>query len=758
MDRYAMIILFILLCTCSLGTCMLGATNFVTGKVVNHEGIGLEYATVSFQTTDSVYVNRVTTDGAGQYFAELNRTGDIIAEFRALGYVPTTLKISINNDTTTIPPVILELSNNTLSEVTVSGSLMTRVDNHLLIIPDRMSVKHSFSAYQLLYNIKLPGFDVVPQSGIVKLFGNNVSLYIDGQPADYNLVKNLRSKDVEKIEYHDIPTGRYSQDYAAINFITKKYKFGGYANLDAQQCIGHLNGTYEAYAQIASGNTKYHVSGGYSMWDMSRDSKFSSETYKFQENPVVREDQTNGGNTKRNNEYGQFRIENSSNKRQFSIQASMVHSRNSKDMNNVLKYSSPYDILETSYSRSKENYTSPSISGYAYIFLPANQWLSISAATSYTNRSMNSLYSVEDNSIPNGAKEDYFTASSSFSYGKTFKHNNSFFAVISESFTSTSIDYDGSFNSWKHMWDSKFNGTVSYRHKIKKVSLNAQLGLTITQMRNHGRKLLTEKLPNTYVELVYRPTPFQQLRASGSVGSGNTPLSYMTDGEIQTDFLNIRQGNPFLKRDMYYYTSNLNYSITSGKFNIASSVTLGKQKNAIFNSYYLTADKLVQTYNNGDLNYLYGTVSLTWSANKSLRFNMTGIYRHKENISDKSKYHNCLSGQLKGAYYWRDFNFNLSLDSPVEYMTDWAITKSDFKYNINIGWNHKNWSISAWTSNPFRRFKETTKMNVPAIEQYSRTIQQRAGFVKVIYTFDFGKKVQHTGVDRVNTSAGSAIL
>ena len=749
---------YIILILCTICSQATNAQYKVQGNIVDSATKPVEFASVRALTSDSTFVTGTTATDKGTYCIELKNKGNYILQFSSIGYAPKQIQVDVDEPLTTVGDVTLEESSQTLSEVTVTADRITRVDNHLLIIPDRMSVKHSFSAYQLLDNIKLPGFDVVPQSGIVKLFGNNVSLYIDGQPADYNLVKNLRSKDVEKIEYHDIPTGRYSQDYAAINFITKKYKFGGYANLDAQQCIGHLNGTYEAYAQIASGNTKYHVSGGYSMWDMSRDSKFSSETYKFQENPVVREDQTNGGNTKRNNEYGQFRIENSSNKRQFSIQASMVHSRNSKDMNNVLKYSSPYDILETSYSRSKENYTSPSISGYAYIFLPANQWLSISAATSYTNRSMNSLYSVEDNSIPNGAKEDYFTASGSFSYGKTFKHNNSFFAVISESFTSTSIDYDGSFNSWEHMWDSKFNGTVSYRHQIKKVSLNAQLGLTITQMRNHGRKLLTEKLPNTYVELVYRPTPFQQLRASGSVGSGNTPLSYMTDGEIQTDFLNIRQGNPFLKRDMYYYTSNLNYSITSGKFNIASSVTLGKQKNAIFNSYYLTADKLVQTYNNGDLNYLYGTVSLTWSANKSLRFNMTGIYRHKENISDKSKYHNSLAGQLKGTYYWRDFNFNLSLDSPVEYMTDWAITKSDFKYNINIGWNHKNWSISAWTSNPFRRFKETTKMNVPAIEQYSRTIQQRAGFVKVIYTFDFGKKVEHTGVERVETSAGSAIL
>ena len=30
--------------------------------------------------------------------------------------------------------------------------------------------------------------------------------------------------------------------------------------------------------------------------------------------------------------------------------------------------------------------------------------------------------------------------------------------------------------------------------------------------------------------------------------------------------------------------------------------------------------------------------------------------------------------------------------------------------------------------------------------------------VRVTYTFDFGKKVQRTGVDRVNTSTGSAVL
>lgn len=730
----------------------------ISGIILNSDRTGIEYASIRVLSEDSVFIKAATANAVGKYTFELPENGGYLFQYSALGYNVILKRVEISKKETIIPDIILKTGSNSLSEVTVSGNRITRVDNHLLIIPDKASVKHSFSAYQLLDNLMLPGLDVIPQSGIVKLLGCDVSLYIDGQPADYSLVKNLRSRDIAKIEYHDVPTGRYSQDYAAINFITKKYKFGGYVNLDVQQNIGHLNGTYEGYVQIATGNTKRHISGGYEMWDMSRGSNYSSETYNFTDNPVTRENRSAGGNSKRDSEYGQFRIENSDNKRQLSLQAAITHRRNDKDMNSILSYSTPYEITENAYTWEKNNYTSPSVTGYGYFSLPKKQWLSVRIRASYTHRLKNSLYSADEGVITNRAKEDYFTTSGSVTYGKTFKHNNSITASLDESFTTSSINYDGSFDSWQHLWSSDLKGYLSYRHRIKKVSLNALLGLTVTQMRIHGKKLSTGKIPDIYFESIYRPTKLQQLRASIYITTGYTQLAYLTDGEVQTDFLNIRKGNPLLKRDTYYYNANLTYSIMFGRFNALSNITLGKKDDAVFNSYYLTSDKLVQTYSNGDFNYLTTIISISWNANKSLRLNLSGVYNHREIKSFKSRYHNSINSELKATYFWRDFNFNVSLLTPYETMNDWATTKSSFKYDLNIGWNHKNWSISAWTTNPIERRKTTTKMNIPEVRKYYWSNQTRNGFIKIIYTFDFGKKVQHTGVDRVNTSAGSAIL
>ncbi|WP_289857318.1 TonB-dependent receptor [uncultured Muribaculum sp.] len=749
-------ILYVLaICTCAITSY---SKNIVFGKVVSADSIGIEYASVRLLATDSTFITGATTDSNGKYTLELNKNGKYILQYSALGYNSKQINAEITKKTTILPATILEDNSKQLSEVTITGSRISRVDNHLLIIPDRMSVKHSFSAHQLLENLMLPGFEVNTQAGIVNLFNKGVSLYIDGQPADYNMVKNLRSRDVEKIEYHDVPSGRYSADYAAINFITRKYKFGGYANFDVQQCIGHLNGTYEGYAQIANDNTKYHVLGGYSMWNMSRDSEYSLETYKFPDNPVTREDRNLGGRTERYCEYGQIRVERTNQKNQFALQTSLVHSYNKKKQDGLLTYSSPYDIEEQLSAFNKDNALSPSFSGNAFFYLPSQQWISINGSIEYTSREKRSLYTVNDNSIPNEAKENYLQATAMVYYSKSFKHNNSLVAVIKESFKTSSINYSGSFNSWEHLWNSDLLALASYRHQIRKVSFSAQLGFILSQIRFHGNKLSTKAAPNTYLEFVYRPTKFQQLRANSSIGFGTTPLAYLTDGEIQSDFLNSRRGNPLLKRNMYYYNNNLDYSIQFGRFNAASSITYGWQDNAIFNFYYFDSDKLVQTFENGNLYYLTSMTSLSWNACKSFRMNLTGMYNHREIKSFQTRFHNYFVGKLNATYFWRDFRFNVSLATPFKTMTDWTTTKNYFKYDLNIAWNHKNWSISAWASNPFCRIKTTSNLDIPELNKYWEIFQSRSGMVKVTYTFDFGKKIQRAGVDQLNTSTGSAIL
>lgn len=740
-------------------TAMLANAQYnIHGKIQSVDTVGIEFATVRLLTADSVFISGTTTDTHGVYNIDLVNKGSYLLQCSAMGYLPQQINIHVDKPTNSIPPIVLQTDAKQLSEVTVTGSRINRVDNHLLIIPDKMSVKHSFSSYELLNNLMLPGFDVNTHTGDVTLFGKNVTIYVDGIPSDYNTVRNLRSKDIEKIEYHDVPTGRYSKDYAAINFITRKYKFGGYANFDAQQCIGHLNGTYNGYAQIVRGNTQYHVTGGYSMWDMSRDVTNSEEEYMFPGNPVTRTNKNLGGRTKRNMEYGQIRINNSTQKRQFMVQASLTHNNSDKNREKLQTYSSPYDISERSNTYDENKYIAPSVTGFIFFNLPKNQWVQFYTQANYSRQKRNSLYSAADKQLPNGSEEDYMMFFASVGYGKSFKHNNSLFLTAQEIFINSSANYTGTYTAWQHLWNSLLWVGGSYRHQIKKVSLNANVGAMIANTHVHNGERSSDISPNATIEAVYRPTQQQQLRAAISLGYSNVPLSYLTDAEIQTDFMNSRRGNPDLKQSIHSYGYTLNYSIQFGKFNAASNFNYGWQDNSIFNYYLFDNDMLIQTFKNGKQYYFTGDMSLNWNACKAFRMSVNGIYNHKENKAFLIRKHDNFGGSLNAMYFWRDFSVNTSFHLPSESMNGWAIVKSPFKYSFDIGWNHKNWSIKAWITNPFNHIKEKYIMNVPELKQYSETRKSRSGMVRVTYTFDFGKKIQRTGVDRVNTSTGSAVL
>ena len=111
----------------------------------------------------------------------------------------------------------------------------------------------------------IPDIEVNRKKGEVSNGLGTVTLYINGEKADYRDVQSLRPRDIEKVEYFDVPTGRYSSDIAAINYITKQYRSGGYVSLDGQQTIGYLNGDYNVSAKVSHGNTSYTLWGGYAM-------------------------------------------------------------------------------------------------------------------------------------------------------------------------------------------------------------------------------------------------------------------------------------------------------------------------------------------------------------------------------------------------------------------------------------------------------------------------------------------------------------
>lgn len=735
----------------------------ITGKVTGPDNSVLPYAIVRAFENDSVFVKGCEIDSLGVYNMQLPKPGLYKFIYTSLGYKTKEITNLINLPVTNLGTTSLETDHKIIQEITVTGRRIDRQGNHLDIYPDATSVKNSFSAYQLLDNLKLPGFEIQPMAGIVEMFGNNVSLYIDGLPADYNTVKNLRSKDIEKIEFHDVPTGRYSHDYAAINFITKKYPFGGYATIEAQQNIGHLNGTYEAYAKMSKGNTQFSVSAGYSMWDMSRDKQYTLESYIFPDKTITRDDKNLGGHTKRNSEYGQVRISNSNEKRSLMGNVSLVHTYTDKNRNGELIYSSPADIYEKSFSQSRANTISPTATFYGYFSLPKQSYLIANAQGSYSHNSSNDFYTTNDKDLLTGANENYYKAFGAFILGKNFKHNNSTSLSVVEVYTSSSTNYSGAYTEWMHFWTSETLIFLDYRHQFSKFQFYVRPGISLNSTRIHKQKMMNERRPRFYIESTYRPNNSHQIKGSVAIGNGSIPAQFLSNIERPSNFLFALRGNPNLKRIMNMRSYELTYSAQLKRINMALMAHYDKNTNYPGSYYFAENDMIIQSFESGKASMVRIDPSISYSATKWLRFNLTGKYRHFNVDGSTDKILNNYSGKLSTTIFWKEFMLNIDLATKSKSMNFnsmnmLAVTESPATYSFNLSWNHKNWSASAWVTNPFNHIKTRQSLVTDAYKTHTMKISSISGFVKLIYTFDFGKKIQRTGVDRVNTSTGSAIL
>lgn len=183
--------------------------------------------------------------------------------FSTIGYKPQIIPASVSNQDTQLPVITLESDNVILNEVVVKGSSYVRKTDHVLVIPDKQQVKHAGTGYDLLYNLMIPSLEVNKRTGKVSTFGGEVALYINGEKAEYEEVQNLRPRDIKNIEYYDTPTGKYADDVASINYITKERTSGGYVSLDGKQTIGYLMGNYNIGTKLMHGNNSYSVLGGY---------------------------------------------------------------------------------------------------------------------------------------------------------------------------------------------------------------------------------------------------------------------------------------------------------------------------------------------------------------------------------------------------------------------------------------------------------------------------------------------------------------
>lgn len=735
----------------------------IRGIIVDTDTQGIVSATIRLLDEDSVLVKGATTDADGNYVIKNVNTGKYMLSCSCIGYIPEYTRVYVGNDDLEVPIITLNTANVQLSEVEIEGQSYIRLKDRVLIIPDKKQVKHASTGYDLLYNLMIPGMDIDRRGGKVGNFKGEVTLYIDGRKVDYREVQSLRPRDVEKVEYYELPTGQYVGDNTSINYITKKYKTGGYVSLDADQTIGYLKGDYNGVVKLTKENTHYTLFGGHQMGSYDGVRNTTDEQFHFDDYDVFRHSETVDGKTKSNSQYGQLHVMNRNKKRTLMTKLSLIRSA-SPDVfqSNQLDYNGSYDFTQQSHSRNHSKSIMPGVHLYGNFDLGKNRWLEATLNGNYTHNAYTRDYTENKFQSHTDVAEQFYKIGGHLKYTTPFKRNNSLSIKLDHLHNVSSSTYSGDYDNWQHLWTSETFLFTQYAQRIgQRFSWSASPGFSLLMYRLHGHKRFTYFSPRFNLNFSYRPANNQFLYLASALGNNFPEISSTNSVDQAVDFMQIKRGNPNLEKATAW-AINLVYAIQTKKVNIQLVTQYYRILNMTRNNYYLEGDKLINSFSDGvDNHNMMAELSFTWKMTQNLHFK-NKTYAVRWIYSHPSLTHNTLTSGADIIYYWKDFAFNLSASTPYKVVNNVLFrTKHAATYGASARWSYNGWQIEAGTHLPFTAHsKNVNNLDTDVYSyhttQYSRTFQQ-TGYIKVAYTFDFGRKTERVEKD-VNKKINSAIL
>ena len=632
----------------------------VKGNVKSENKQEVIYASIQLLHPDSSFVQGTITDSIGNYCLQNVYSGDYLLFVSSMGYIPQWHIFSIGSQDKKLPLLTLKKDNILLDEVVVKASSFVRQKDRVLIIPTEQQVKHASTGYDLLYNLMIPGMSVNTQKGSVNTLLGEATLYINGQKADNKEIHALRPKDIEKIEYFEMPTGKYAGDKASVNYILKKKNTGGYVALDGMQTIGYLGGDYNANLKVMHKSTSYTLFAGHSMEHNDGIRTDKKEVFYFPEQEISRTTHVDDAELNKNKQYAQLNINNNNDKRTLAGKISFVHqSMPDNYSKSVIEYdSAPVNDISAK-TETTQTTLMPSLNLYGSFKLGQTQFFNVDLTATYTNNKYIRKYTERNYFSHTKVDESLYNIAFSTDYNIQLKHNNSFGLNFSHLHSISSATYKEDFKEWSHLWTTETLLMGQYNQSIGKMYMSLQLGGDLLQYclhRNEAKRYLS---PHANILLNYQINSENSILYGLNTGNSNPPMEWINNVNQELDSLSVKRGNPHLEKTNYY-NSYLVYNHQPGKINLQVAGLYFGAINSVFSDYYIENDKLVNTFRTGgNFHQLKGSLAVTYKIIPSLHIKLLGFYRYNE-ITGKVKQHrNEWGGSMDINYYWKDFAFNI---------------------------------------------------------------------------------------------------
>lgn len=645
-----------------------------------------------------------------------------------------------------------------LPELLVLAPNIERMDNYMMIRPDAVQRKHASNAFELLQNCQLPGVEVNMNSGRIEAMGANATLYINGNECDIRELTALRPKDIEKIEYHDIPKGKYSKDRVAFNFVVKQYKYGGYTLAKAQQTVGYNHGIYDLASAINAGKESFVLYTGAEYTNVNNEKSTYNELFKF-DTPIFRSRQTATSSRKRN-QYAMLRYQHRGMKNYLVSKLSLLNNRTPHSANSG-----------TSTEETEKPASSVSSSLYSKAIMPKfdltgeyaisnNQKLNYGLHFAYEHNVLGRKYEENSYSTFLKEKENAFRCQASCIYNVN---------TAKGTLTGEVYHYQNIWNSW-YLGDNAFSQKLRKAETLTFITYNRAIGKKTYLYTRLGADWQRYTLDGK--EIMNHINPRLNLRLQQQVNKGSLLFSL--------NYVNSTYGTNVINNaivDIDKYVSTCGNSKLNNSHDIVSYVYFMKQygktvlssvsqynycHNYVTADNYIRDNRLVQSYKNDDDTHLLSQI-LGLSFRVSSSFAISGDMRYafyRLNANDKSL--DDFTANINMSYYIGGFAIKpyISIAQKTLDFSSGMTSELPTSYGMRLSYSHHNLYVSANIASPFGTRKYRQDIDTSAYSMATLMTSDTYGkYVElaVQYSLDYGKRTNKIDND-INKTSNSSLL
>lgn len=662
-----------------------------------------------------------------------------------------------------------------LKEVVVRGRTQRVIENGVSYIPDRNSRKFAIDAVDLLTNMQIPQLKVTADRDVRTASNQEVRIFIDYAEASAADLSGIRTEDVARVEVLDYPADvRFHQAEHVVNFIMRRYDWGGYTKLTAGgKLLNDDDVSGNLYSKFSYRRWTFDVNGsGRGAWERHGKGE-TLETFRdFGFKGTRYEEVTRASEN--------YRQRERSNAQNAGLRA--VYSKDNVYVSHSVAYSrreTPHSSVNSRVGFSggllpESQASREDRSGMQEVWATGNYYFSLPrrnniSATWTVGRQRYHDYSdyrlAGEDPISNRQNATFHYPQISVSHSKDLGHGNSINTTADSYMFFHDKRYRGSADTRDKTVTSSTQLLVSYRQRWNfGLSVSVRAGARYNWFREDGADRVHRWSPYIHASVSYAPDSRNWLSLSGAWFSTPARHDMTSEATVRRDELLWSRGNPDLR--------------PGNKKWVMLSYTLMPLENLSLTAYGLYYDNsdmpvydfrvregydgLIRTYSgDGRERNLECSVSGSlrlFGNSLSLGGDVTVNRQWNRGLLDMNN--TCVTGRVNARWYHRNFSAGLyyrtrdrsifdrqgyEVRTPCSYGLDLTYSLRDFKAGLQF---------SNWFSQGYVRSTYDSPLYSEVSRAWSR-IGSRSLMLTLSYTFQYGKRVNRD--NELNTENGPAL-